>query len=451
MNETTKKSKFMDQLNSLGLYFKKHWFESVIIIISIFLVFFLPKIVYGNTDLQIMNRIFLVLVALQYLFYRLFKNRKNKKKLFSSENTMLVNIAGSVVAILIGFLIGLILMLIVDPSKAFEGLATIVVGGFNGGFKSLGNMIYYAVPVILTGLSVAFAFRTGLFNIGASGQFTMGAFTAVFIGVKWGFLGDVSPWLHWGVAVLFATAVGGIWGAIPGLLKAFRNVNEVVSSIMLNYVAMYMNSLLIRKFIYNQTYARAMDIKTTAYTPDLNMSFLFPNSTINGSIIIAIIVVIIIHIVLNKTTFGYELKAVGFNRHASQYAGINAKRNIVMSMLISGAIAGLAGALVYLADGIDLKPENVILSQGFTGIAISLLGLNTPIGALIAGLFYGSLLQGGYYLQLLNFKPEIIDIIISVIIYVSALSLIIQKFVIYLLKKKEQRQKSKTELKGSDE
>ncbi len=301
----------------------------------------------------------------------------------------------------------------------------------------MGNMIYFSVPLILTGLSVAFAFRTGLFNIGASGQFTMGAFVAIFIGVRWGFLGDISPLLHWGVAIIGAMIAGGIWGSIPGLLKAYRNVNEVVASIMLNYVAMYLNTMFIIKYIYNKDYARAQDIEASAVTPIFNLDALFPRSSINAGIVVAILVVLILHIILNKTTFGYELKAVGLNRNASKYAGMNSRRNIVYSMIISGSVAGLAGALTFLVDGKHLKPINSILSEGFTGIAISLLGLSSPFGVLLAGIFYGSLQQGGYLLQLYDFNPEIIDIIIAVIIYASALALFLQKFVIKALKRRE--------------
>jgi simple sugar transport system permease protein len=200
---------------------------------------------------------------------------------------------------------------------------------------------------------------------------------------------------------------------------------------------MYLNTILIVKYIYNIDYARALNIQSTAATPSFNLDLLFPTSSVNGGIVVALIVVIILYVILSKTTFGYELKAVGFNRDASKYAGMNAKRNIVYSMMISGAVAGIAGAMMFLGIGKHLKPENILLQEGFTGIAISLLGLSNPIGVLLAGLFYGSLQQGGYYMQLYDFKPEIIDIIIAVIIYASALALFLQQFVIRRLKSRE--------------
>ncbi|XMB87363.1 ABC transporter permease [Mycoplasmatota bacterium WC44] len=348
-----------------------------------------------------------------------------------AENNVLVESSSSVVSVIFGLLFGLILMILVNPGNAFPGFITILSGGFNGGLKGLGNLLYFSTPIILTGLSVAFAFRTGLFNIGASGQLTIGAFIAVLIGVKGGNLGA----FHWVVALIGGTLGGAIWGAIPGLLKAYRNVNEVVASIMLNYIAMYLNSLLIIKFIYHADIAKAYAVLPSAQIPTFGLDKLFPRSSINGSFIIAIIVVIIIHILLNKTVFGYELKAVGFNRNASKYAGMNEKRNIVLSMIISGAIAGLAGACIFLVSGKNLDPVNVILSYGFDGIAISLLGLSTPIGVTIAALFYSSLKMGGYYLQLYDFNPEIIDIIIASIIYISALSLFLRKYIIKFFKK----------------
>jgi simple sugar transport system permease protein len=347
--------------------------------------------------------------------------------------------SSSVVSIVFGLIFGLLVMIFVNPGNAIPGFLTIISGGFTGGLKGIGNQLYTATPLILTGLSIAFAFRTGLFNIGASGQLTIGAFIAVFIGVQWEFLGSV----QWIVAVFGAILGGAVWGAIPGFLKAYRNVNEVVASIMLNYVAMYLNSLLIVKFIYHSDIAKAYAVAPTAEIPTFGLDLLFPKSSINGSFLIALLVVFIIHIILNKTVFGYELKAVGFNRNAAKYAGMNEKRNIVLSMAISGAIAGLAGATVFLVSGKNLDPVQVILAYGFDGIAISLLGLSSPIGVTIAALFYSSLKVGGFYVQIHDFNPEIIDIIIASIIYFSALSLFIRKFVLkYVKKKNEQEQLS---------
>ncbi len=418
-------------------FFITNWLGINVGFFLFILTFIIPQFVVDNSSLLALVRGLIFATTFGYILYKFLLFRRDNKGFKASESKLLVDIAGSLIAIVAGLLFGLILMLIVNPGQAFQGFSIILIGGFGRGFKSFGDMIYFSVPIILTGLSVAFAFRTGLFNIGATGQLTMGAFTAVYIGVEWGAIGEISPFLHWFVAILGAMIAGGLWGSIPGLLKAYRNVNEVVSSIMLNYVAMYLNHLLIVKYIYNRDYARALDIEETAVTPLMNLHHLFPNSSINGGIVVAVIVVLILHIVLNKTTFGYELKAVGFNRNASKYAGMNAKRNIVYAMVISGAVAGLAGGLMFLVSGKFLQPVDMLIPEGFTGIAISLLGLSSPFGVLLAGLFYGSLQQGGYYLQLLEFTPEIIDIIIAVIIYASALGLFLQKFVLRAMKARE--------------
>ncbi len=417
-------------------FFLDNWIGLITGSVLFLLVFFIPQFFANNDAMLLIIRGLIVGVAFGYILYKLLLFRRNNSGFKASESKLLVDVAGSIIAILTGLLFGLILMLIVNPGQAFGGFFIILQGGFRN-IKSFGDMIYFSVPIILTGLSVAFAFRTGLFNIGATGQLTMGAFTAVFIGVKFVSLGEFSPFLHWLFAIFGAMVAGALWGAIPGLLKAYRNVNEVVSSIMLNYVAMYLNTMFIVKYIYNRDYARALAPELTAVTPAMNLQYLFPNSSINGGIAVAVIVVIILHIILNKTTFGYELKAVGFNRNASKYAGMNSKRNIVYAMVISGAIAGLAGGLMFLVDGKFLQPLNALIPEGFTGIAISLLGLSSPFGVLLAGLFYGSLKQGGFYLQLYSFTPEIIDIIIAVIIYASALGLFLQKFVIRAMKKRE--------------
>lgn len=403
------------------------------IVSMILAVFVLPQI---ESLPIIISYIIILVVGLWYIIWNILRFAFANPNWQLTESQTAVNVLGSLAAIVVGLLFGLLLMIAVNPAQAFPGFFTILQGGLRNA-KSIGNMIYFATPLILTGLSVAFAFRTGLFNIGATGQLTMGAFTAVFIGVKFAGLGEFSPFLHWIFAVLAAAVAGGIWGAIPGLLKAYRNVNEVVTSIMLNYVAMYLNTWLIKSFIYNVDFARALDIQESAATPTFGLENLFPESSINGGIIVAVVVVVILHIILNKTTFGFELKAVGFNRSAAKYSGMNEKRNIVLSMVIAGAVAGIAGALIFLVDGKHLKPENILLAEGFTGIAISLLGLSSPFGVLLAGLFYGSLQQGGYYLQLYNFKPEIIDIIIAVIIYASALGLFLQQFVLRAVKRRE--------------
>lgn len=345
------------------------------------------------------------------------------EKIGNSSNG--IKVVSSIAAIIAGLIFGLIVMLVANPGDALTGFVTIISGGFNNGLEGMGDTLRRSAPIVLTGLSVAFAFRTGLFNIGATGQLTVGAFAAVYVAYHAAFLGPV----HWVAAVLAGLIGGAIWGAIPGLLKAYRNVHEVVASIMLNYIAMYLVKMLILTSglldsSRNQTYKP----QESARLPTMFLDKLFPDSNINISILIAILAGIVIHIILNKTTFGYELKSVGFNRSAARYAGMNEKRNIVLSMTIAGALAGLAGAVMFLVGGKGMTPEIELFQEGFTGIAIALLGLSAPIGVFLSALFYGSIQEGGSYLQP-AFQPEIIDILIAVILYFAALSLFMQRFV----------------------
>lgn len=407
---------------------------SIVLGLSLFnFLFLLAKpVTLANTETY-MTFINLLIIAIVLLIVNYLANGLAKfimkGVIRPTESKRFVDVASSIIAIIIGLLFGLLIMTIFNPTQALQGFGIILQGAFYDGYVSMGDTIFYAVPIILTGLSVAFAFRTGLFNIGATGQMTIGAYFAVYIGVEWGFLGDIHPLLHWGTAVFFAALAGGVWGLIPGLLKAYRNVNEVVTTIMLNYIGMYAVTLMIKKNIYNQASARTVAIESSAANPTFNLDFLLPGSELNGTILVAIIIVVVLHVILNKTKFGFELKAVGFNRDAAKYAGMNEKRNIALSMAIAGAVAGIAGAMIYLAPGKFMKPENTLLGEGFTGIAIALLGLSSPFGVLLAGLFFSSLQRGGYYMQLLDFKPEIIDIILAVIIYASALGLFLQQFV----------------------
>ena len=331
----------------------------------------------------------------------------------------------SVIAIAIGLLFGLIILLISNPSQALAGFITILTGAFQD-MRSLGRIMYFATPIIFTGLSVGFAFRTGLFNIGTPGQFILGAFGAVIIGVKLPQLGS----FHWVVALLVATILGGVWALLPGILKAFANVHEVIASIMMNYIGMYLVNYLVQNTVYDRLRNQSMGVAKSAVIPRLGLDKIFPRSNVNLGFILAIFAAIVIYIILNKTTFGFELKAVGFNRDASKYAGINEKRSIVFSMVIAGCLAGLGGGLLYLAgSGKHIEVVDVLAGEGFTGIPVALLGMSNPIGILFAGLFIGYITVGGDYMQLYDFVPEIIDIIVASIIYFSAFSLVVKNII----------------------
>lgn len=348
----------------------------------------------------------------------------NFVKYFSSRK----NVFSSIFAILVGLLFGFIVLFISNPSQAVDGFRTILTGTFTRGMRGIGQVLYFSTPIILTGLSVGFAFKTGLFNIGASGQFVLGAYASIYVGLTLRSLGA----FHWVVALLASMLAGALWALIPGILKALANVHEVISSIMMNYIGMYLVNYMIARnsTLFDQKKNQTFTVPSSAQIPRLGLDEVFPRSNVNAGIIIAVIVVILIYIILNKTTFGFELKAVGFNRDASKYAGINEKRSIILSMVIAGALSGLGGGLLFLAgSGKHIEVVDVLATEGFTGISVALLGLSNPFGILLAALFISHITLSGNLLQLYDFVPEVIDIIIAVIIYFSAFALIIQSMI----------------------
>ncbi|MDO5063303.1 MAG: ABC transporter permease [Peptostreptococcaceae bacterium] len=340
----------------------------------------------------------------------------------------------SFTAIVIGLLFGLFILLISNPAQAMAGFKIILMGGFSGGLKGLGDTLYFATPIILTGLSVGFAFKTGLFNIGAPGQFVMGSFFAVYTGIVFTGLGSI----QWVFALLAGIIGGALWGSIPGILKAYKNVNEVIATIMMNYIGIYLVNMLVRDnpLLFDTLRNQSKFPNANAILPKMGLDKIFPGSSVNGGFFIAILAVIVIYILLNKTTFGYELKAVGFNRDASRYAGINEKKSIIMSMVIAGALAGLGGALLLLAGaGKHLEVVDILPIEGFNGIPVALLGMSHPVGVFLSALFISHLGRGGFYLQRLQFVPEIITIITAAIVYFSAFALVVKNQIAKIRKK----------------
>lgn len=353
---------------------------------------------------------------------------KHRFKLDIMNSSWVVSFISAVIAIVIGLLFGFIILLLSNAREAVPGFIAILQGGFADGAKGIGDVLYNATPIILTGLSVGFAFKTGLFNIGASGQFTMGAFAAIYIGIKCTFL---PGHLHWIVALTGALLAGALWALLPGILKAFSNVHEVISSIMMNYIGMYLVNMLIVKNVHDKIKNQSLPVAQTAIIPKAGLDKLFGTNNMNIGILIAVLAVIVIYIILSKTTFGYELKACGYSPSASKYAGINAKRNIVMSMVIAGALSGLGGGLLYLAgSGKYLQVLDILAPQGFNGISVALLGMSNPIGILFAGLFIAHITVGGVNIQLYSFAPEVIDIIIAAIIYCGAFALLFKTIIL---------------------
>jgi len=333
----------------------------------------------------------------------------------------LLSFLSSLTVIIIGLVIGFIILLISDASRAVPAFVTILTFGVRS-MRNIGNVLFDATPYILTGLSVAFAFKTGLFNIGATGQFTVGAFVAIFISVEFMFLPSAIRII---TAILAAAVAGALWGAIPGLLKAYRNVHEVISCIMTNYIAMFLVNFLIINSIFDTNRSTTLLPPSSSNLPTLGLQRIFRDnimaSRINVGIIIAIVIAIIVYVVLEKTTFGYELKACGFNKDAAKYAGINQNKNIVTSMMICGCLAGIAGALTFMnGTGLSLSTVDVLRPEGFRGISVAFLGMNHPIGVIFSGILVSYLYIGGARMQQFGFSLEFVEIVISIIIYFCA-------------------------------
>ncbi|MHB8961736.1 MAG: ABC transporter permease [Saccharofermentanales bacterium] len=344
---------------------------------------------------------------------------------FKIKQDSIIKLSSSIFAIILGLLIGLIILFISNSANAMKGFETILAGGFTGGLKGIGNVFYLATPIIMTGLSVGFAFKTGLFNIGPSGQMIVGAYCGLYVSVTYT---GLPPQIHWVLALLAAALGGALWGLIPGILKAYYNVNEVIATIMMNYIGMYLVNYMVKETIYNSLKNQSKD--PIAVIPRWGMDKLFPDSSVHGGIIIAIVCAIIIYIILNKTTFGYELKACGFNMDAARYAGINSARGIMTSMTIAGALAGIGGGLLYLAKtGKSIELVDILAAEGFAGIPVALLGLSNPIGIVFSALFISHITQGGFQAQIHGFSPEIIKIMTSVVIYFSAFALFVKNMI----------------------
>ena len=381
--------------------------------------------------------------------------KEHKGTLLQREGTRTV--LSSVISILIGMAVGSLIIILVgmlNPAmgvnSVWEGIRITFLGLFSTGRDAagaltfgfnpvnMGNMLFRATPLILTGLSVGVAYKTGLFNIGAPGQYLMGtAFTLVLaLSIP---TETVPAPLVWVIAFLGGTLAGALWGCIPGLVKAFLNINEVLACIMTNWIAANLVTWMFDRGSLFENLQNHVENTKTAYiyktsfngvaTSKMGLDVIFPNSQVNGGILIAILIAVLVYILLNKTTLGYELKACGANRHAARYAGINDKRNIVLSMAIAGALSGAAASLYYLAGNTEFfwSTYQSLPATGFNGIAVALLAVCNPIGVVFTGCFMSMLdIVGLQLTNLTAYNEYITDVIISIIVYLSAFSLVIK-------------------------
>ena len=327
-------------------------------------------------------------------------------------------------SILLGFLVGAVFLVIMKLSvgAAYGRLINSVTS-----LKGFSYVIVYSVPYIVVGLSVAFSFKTGVFNIGAEGQFVVGSMAAVCTGIL---AGNLPKPVLIPLCFLAAMAAGAVWGIIVGVLKTRWGINEVLSMIMFNWIAFYLSNFIAGiPAIKNDGSAEAT--KNIADNASLLFSKDFIKSaglapTANWGFIIAIIATLLVWFIIEKTTLGYELKAVGSNKFAAEYGGINVNRSILTALAISGALAGLAGALQVMGMG---KRISIFTSQegfGFAGIVVALIGCSNPFGVLVAGLFYGALMYGGSKLNLEGVPTQLINVIVGTVVFFIAISVIFE-------------------------
>ena len=388
--------------------------------------------------------------------------KTGKQKFYAKDGSK--SVISAIISILIGMLVGTVIIVIVGLTSPeitgkgiLEGIKLVFLGVFSTGRDggdlsfgfnpvNMGNLLFRATPLIMTGLSVAVAFKTGLFNIGAPGQYLMGTTATLYVALTIP-TETVPAWIVWILAFLAGIIAGALWGSIPGILKAYLNINEVITCIMTNWIAANLVTWFfdVRDTLKNSAEGGKVGyIRPTASngveTFDFGLDKLFPGSQVNGGIIIAIIIAVLMYIIMSKTTFGYQLKACGSNRHAAKYAGINDKLNIIYSMAIAGALSAAGASLYYLSGNTEFfwTTYQALPAEGFNGIPVALLASNHPVAVVFTGCFMSMLNIAGMQLKTLTaYNEYITDIIIASIVYLSAFAMIIKMFLNNRQKKKE--------------
>ena len=355
-------------------------------------------------------------------------NIKEKKKFSLANNTVIF----SLVSIVLGLLVGAIALLIAgfNPIEAYSAM---LVGIF-GKPKFIAWTIIRSTPLILTGLSIAFAYKTGLFNIGAEGQFIIGALFATLVGAGI----ELPAIIHIPLTLLIAALAGAIWGGIAGWLKSKFGINEVIATIMLNWIAFYLSNYMIRTTWLAQPNSEAsVSIHESASIGiDWLKGLVGPATSVNWGIVISVVVVLLIAFILFKTTLGFELRAVGNNKFGAEYGGINVNKSVLQSMAIAGLIAGLAGAIQVMGVSHNITILAAQEGYGFDGIAVALIANSNPIGVIFSGLLFGAFKYGGTKMQAIGAPSEVVSIVVGSIVYFIALSSVLRALFIKMMAKR---------------
>lgn len=352
---------------------------------------------------------------------------EKKVNFFGKENT--IKYLSSLVCIFISLLIGFLVLIFMSPSDAGTEFGVLITGGLKyQGLQGFFNILKKTAPLLCSGLAICFAYKTGIFNIGVAGQYVMGVFGGLMFAIQFK--------MPWAVCLLMAIVFGAIWGAIPGILKSFCNVNEVICGIMLNWISLFFVNYSFQTYLSGcldvtkgmKTFALGK-VNSSAIIPSIN----FGGNQLSLSIIFAIVFAVLVWFVMSKTTLGFELRASGLNRHATRYAGMNEKKNIILSMAIAGGLAGLGGGLYYLSglEEWSAALSNSLPSVPWNGIVVAFVGQLSPIATIISSLFISFLMHGARFMSQSIYPAEIADLVTGIIVYLSGLT----TFVIYVVKK----------------
>ena len=350
----------------------------------------------------------------------------------------------SIICIILGLLIGYVVLLVINPEGAAESILNVIKNFFTWSkpktqLKQFGNTLAKTMPLLMCSLSILFAYKVGLFNIGTAGQYVAGACACLYAALAWGW--------SWLPCMLFAIVAGAVLGAVVGVLKAYCNVNEVISGIMLNWISLYTANTLLSK-------VKEVASPYTMYLTDLNPSSLLPNAGLDTlfnknkyvtiAVPLALIIAIAVSIILNKTKLGYELKATGSNKNAARYAGMKENRNIILTLAIAGGLAGLGAAMLYLTGYMRWEcTQSSVPGMGFNGIAAAFLGGLNPIGAIFSSFFIQHITDGGQYVNTNFYSSQISDLISSVIIYLCGFVLFIKITMTNMINRSEEKKNRK--------
>ena len=356
------------------------------------------------------------------------------------KNNGVQSLLASLVCVILGLLIGYIVLLFINPDGAGEAITDVMKNFLTYSkpetqVKYLGNTLVKTAPLLMCSLSILFAYKVGLFNIGAAGQYCIGVALSLYAALAWGW--------SWLPCMLLAMLGGALLGAISGLLKSYCNVNEVISGIMLNWIVLYLTNMLLTnvKEVASPYTVVLADTNPSAVLPSLGLGALFnDNKYVGLALPLSVVIAILVWVVLEKTRFGYELRATGNNKNAAKYCGMAEKRNIIMTLAISGMLAGLGAAMLYLTGYEQWQcSTSSVPGMGFNGIAAAFLGGLNPIGAILASFFIQHITAGGAYVDKSMYCAQISDLISSIIIYLCGFVLFMKYAMNTAIAKREEK------------